>query len=139
MEIVKKNTKAGPKSEALEKIQAINEVLFTNSAYHHGFLGGTLGLLYYYFNAYKVLQSNMLLQKAEALLEQVFEDVNETGKGIIGASLSNGAAGFAFAVNYLQKEGFIDFEAESELVDWSQHVSSSYALSGQGFSFYKSN
>ncbi|GAB2840308.1 glycoside hydrolase family protein [Ferruginibacter profundus] len=105
------------KDTARQKISAINNILQTNTAYHHGFLGGSLGLLYYYFNAHKVLQSPAILEKAEDLLAQVFEDINESGRGLIGASLSNGAAGFAYTVNYLQKEGLIDFDIAAEFSD----------------------
>ena len=83
------------KQAAREKIDAINTLLQAGTPYHHGFLGGSLGLLYYYYNAHKTLQSDKILESAETLLAQVFEDINETGRGFMGVSLSNGAAGFA--------------------------------------------
>jgi len=112
----------GLKETAAQKIRDINTILEVNTAYHHGFLGGNLGLLYYYFNAYKVLQSEALLEKAETLLAKVFEDINESGKGLIGASLCNGAAGFAYTVNYLQTEGFIDFDVDTEFAEMDRFL-----------------
>jgi lantibiotic biosynthesis protein len=110
------------KEKAHQKIEIINNVLNKHAAYHHGFLGGSLGLLYYYFNAYKALHTPDLLQKAEDLLAIVFEDINETGKGLAGVSLSNGAAGFAFTMNYLQQEGLIDFDVDTELVEMDEFL-----------------
>ncbi|NOT92170.1 lanthionine synthetase LanC family protein [Ferruginibacter sp.] len=118
------NTITAPnlKETARQKIAAINNLLQVSAAYHHGFLGGNLGLLYYYFNAHKVLQLATILEKAEALLAQVFEDINESGRGLIGASFSNGAAGFAYTVNYLQQEGFIDLEIDTEFLEMDKFL-----------------
>lgn len=112
---------------ALEKIQLINKLLLNNSTYHHGFLGGSMGLVYYYYNAYNVLQTSELLQKAEDILAQVFEDVNETGKGIMGASLCNGAAGLGYTVNYLQQHGFIEFDIDSDFAELDLYLFSAAA------------
>lgn len=122
METANISTERNLKETARQKIDAINNLLQANTAYHHGFLGGSLGLLYYYFNASKTLQSDSILEKAETLLAQVFEDINETGRGFRGVSLSNGAAGFAYTVNYLQQEGFIDIDIESELSEMDKFL-----------------
>jgi hypothetical protein len=43
---IEKNT---GKKLAEEKILLINNILAKNTSVHHGFLGGSLGLLYYYY------------------------------------------------------------------------------------------
>jgi lantibiotic biosynthesis protein len=107
---------------AKEKILLINNILGKNAHIHHGFLGGSLGLLYYYYHAGKVLQNNAFTINAENLLAKVFEDINNTGKGMVGPLFGNGAAGFAYTVNYLQENEFIDFDIENEFTDLEKYL-----------------
>jgi lantibiotic biosynthesis protein len=98
------------KEEVRNKIEKINELLIQEETMFNGFLGGNLGLLYYYYHAAKVLNDKVLLEKAETLLYNVFEDINK-GSGLLqGPLFSNGAAGFTYAVNHLQKNNYIDFD-----------------------------
>jgi lantibiotic biosynthesis protein len=114
--------KSTGKKLAEEKILLINNILAKNTSVHHGFLGGSLGLLYYYYHAYAVLQNDAILQKAESLLAKVFEDINDTGNGINGSLFGNGAAGFSYTVNYLQQNGLINFDVENEFADLEKHL-----------------
>jgi lantibiotic biosynthesis protein len=114
--------KSTGKKLAEEKILLINNILAKNTSVHHGFLGGSLGLLYYYYHAYTVLQNDTILQNAETLLAKVFEDINDTGNGMSGSLFGNGAAGFTYTVNYLQQNGFIDFDVENEFADLEKHL-----------------
>jgi lantibiotic biosynthesis protein len=114
--------KSTGKKLAEEKILLINNILAKNTSQHHGFLGGSLGLLYYYYHAYAVLQNDTILQKAESLLTKVFEDINDTGNGINGSLFGNGAAGFTYTVNYLQQNGLINFDVENEFADVEKHL-----------------
>jgi lantibiotic biosynthesis protein len=114
--------KSTGKKLAEEKILLINNILAKNTSVHHGFLGGSLGLLYYYYHAYAVLQNDTILQEAETLLAKVFEDINDTGNGMNGSLFGNGAAGFAYTVNYLQQNGLINFDIESEFADVEKHL-----------------
>jgi lantibiotic biosynthesis protein len=116
---IEKNT---GKKLAEEKILLINKILTKNTSLHHGFLGGSLGLLYYYYHAYSVLKNDKILQEAEALLAKVFEDINDTGNGMNGSLFGNGAAGFTYTVNYLQQMGFIDFDVDNEFADIEKHL-----------------
>ncbi len=114
--------KSTGKKLAEEKILLINNILAKNTSVHHGFLGGSLGLLYYYYHAYTVLQNDTILKNAETLLAKVFEDINDTGNGMSGSLFGNGAAGFTYTVNYLQQNGFIDFDVENEFADLEKHL-----------------
>lgn len=108
---------------AQEKILKINTILAESQCVHHGLLGGSLGLLYYYYHAAKVLNDVSLNQKAEALLMEVFEDVNNNNKSnLIGSFYSSGGAGLGFTVDYLQKHKFIDFDIESEFIDLDKYL-----------------
>ncbi len=107
-----------------EKLTKINHVLEGNTCRDHGFATGTLGLLYYYFHAGKALAEDGLVKQADGLLEGLFNDLNGNGggmwvdgEGMRGSFLSNGAAGLGYVVNYLQNQGFIDFDVEHEFRD----------------------
>lgn len=116
--IVKDTTRESAK----EKILLINNILDKQSSIHHGFLGGSLGLLYYYYHASKVLQNKVLLINAENLLAKVFEDINSTAAGMNGPLFGNGAAGFAYTVNYLRLNEFIEFDIEKEFADLEKYL-----------------
>jgi hypothetical protein len=97
-----------------EKITKINTVLAGNPCPTHGFTGGTLGLLYYYFHAGKVLGDGELTATADGLLEGIFNDLNHADGGLRGSFLSDGGAGLGWVVNYLQGHGYIDFDIDHE-------------------------
>ena len=97
-----------------DKVHKINKLLATSEIITHGFYGGSLGLLFYYFSAGEKLADKNLTQKANQLLDKVFEDMNDNAGGLNGISLSNGGAGLAAVVNYLQKNNFIEFDIDEE-------------------------
>jgi lantibiotic biosynthesis protein len=105
----------------IEKIYKINDQLNSATCYQHGLLGGTLGLLFYDYNAGRLLQEPSLGDKGLALLENVFDDVNTEG-GLVGAAYSNGAAGLGYVVNYLQANDFIDFDIDTEFADLDEYL-----------------
>lgn len=107
---------------AKQKIKKINEILIQSKTYSNGLLGGSVGLLYYYYNAAKVLNDNALLSSAENLLYNVFEDINKGGGHLQGPLFSNGATGFAYTVNYLQKNKFIDFDIDENFAELDEYL-----------------
>lgn len=110
------------KALALEKIDKINTILSDSSCPHNGLLGGSLGLLYYYFHVADILQDPLLQEKAELLLAAVFEDVNGEDARLSGSAYSNGATGLAYAVNNLQKNNLIHFDINSEFSDLDEFL-----------------
>ncbi len=107
---------------AKQKIKKINEILIQSETYGNGLLGGSVGLLYYFYNASKVLNDNILLNSAETLLHNVFEDINNGGGHLQGPLFSNGATGFAYTVNYLQSKGFIDFDVNDNFSELDEYL-----------------
>jgi lantibiotic biosynthesis protein len=107
---------------AKQKIKKINEILVQSKAHSNGLLGGSVGLLYYFYNASKILNDNGLLNSAETLLHNVFEDINKGGGHLQGPLFSNGAAGFAYTVNYLQKNNFIDFDIDETFSELDEYL-----------------
>lgn len=111
---------------AKEKIAKINELLAAAPPLlFHGLFNGSLGLLMHYYQAGKALQNEALVEAGEAMLGKVFEDMNETEGGLIGAALSSGGAGLAFTANYLQQHGWIDFDTDEELLDLDTYLAES--------------
>ena len=101
---------------AKEKLKIINELLLQSTPQSSGFLGGSLGLLFYYFNASKTLNDNILYNEAQQLLHNVFSDVNNGAGNLHGSFFSNGAAGLGYTINYLQQNKFIQFNVDDEFV-----------------------
>jgi lantibiotic biosynthesis protein len=111
------------KQLAIEQIKKINTLLETApSTLFHGLYNGTLGLLHYYYHAGKALNDEALLEKAAEMLGHVFDDMNESDGGLVGAALSSGGAGLGFAANYLQQQGLIEFDTEEELSDLDDYL-----------------
>lgn len=110
------------KKLALEKIHKINNILSESRCPHNGLMSGSLGLLYYYFHVSAILQDPLLQQKAELLLESVFEEVNGEQARLSGSAFSNGATGLAYTVNNLQQNKLIDFDINSEFADLDEFL-----------------
>jgi lantibiotic biosynthesis protein len=111
------------KQLALERLRTINHLLAGGAPLqHHGLFNGTLGLSYYYYHAGRVLQDDALLQQAEDMLAKVFEDMNENDGGLIGGTLGNGGAGLGFMANYLQQQGYIEFDTDEELAELDNYL-----------------
>lgn len=107
---------------AKQKIKKINEILIQSTPTSNGLLGGSVGLLYYFFNASKQLNDNVLFNNAETLLYNVFEDINKGGGHLQGPLFSNGATGLAYTVNFLQKNNFIEFDVEESFVELDKYL-----------------
>nr|WP_162903149.1 lanthionine synthetase LanC family protein [Taibaiella koreensis] len=104
------------------KLARINEVLAATQPLHHGFLGGTLGLLYYYYYAAEALQDESLYDKADVLIEQVFENLNNDSSLLSGYAFSDGAAGLGYVLNNLQQNGLLEFDVETELAGIDRYI-----------------
>lgn len=105
-----------------KKLARINEVLAAAQPVHHGFLGGSLGLLYYYYYAGEALQDEALYDKADALLEQVFDNLNSDKGQLLGYTFSEGAAGLGYILNNLQQNELLDFDIDTELAGIDRYI-----------------
>jgi lantibiotic biosynthesis protein len=99
-----------------EKLTSINNILAQSPCREHGLAGGSLGLSYYYFHAGRALEDDRLADKGASLLQGLFEDLNTGGNGMRGSFLCDGGAGLGYVMNYLQGNGFLDFDVDEELV-----------------------
>ncbi len=102
---------------ALNKLQYILAAAENIPVYNHGLLTGSCGYSIFLFHAGALLGNNMLTSKAEQLIEKMFDDLNGDGKKFSGISYAGGATGFCYAMNYLQKNGFLELDVASEFED----------------------
>ncbi len=100
-----------------ETLKQINTLLAEQTPKINGYLGGRLGRTLYYFIAGKYQENKVLTSKANACLNEVFADLNGECKFLHGYNFSGGVAGFAYEINYLQKQGYIDFDCDNDLTD----------------------
>ncbi len=105
-----------------KRIESINQVLYPVTCANHGLMGGNLGLSYYYFHVGKILVKNDLYQKGAALLSAVIEDVNEEKDGLAGAFLSQGGAGLALVLSYLQQHEYVEYDIDEMLVHLDEYL-----------------
>lgn len=105
-----------PKQEVLFQISKINERLAGSRCFHHGFLGGSLGLLFYYYNYHLTINCRNSRDIGRRMLEKVFDDINdENSHQLAGPFLCAGAAGFSHVVHYLCRHKLINFDPAREL------------------------
>lgn len=105
-----------PKQEVLNQISKINERLEQSRCVHNGFLGGSLGLLFYYYNYHLTINRRNSRDIGRRMLEKVFDDINnENSYQLAGPFLCAGAAGFSHVVHFLCRHKLINFDPDREL------------------------
>lgn len=104
------------------QLENINNILSSNDSVQNSFLGGSLGILFYYFHLYNVTGDTAIFKKAESLIENVFEDVNNGDPKLLGTLFSSGGAGLGYVVNYLQKYKWIEFDINTEFKDLDSYL-----------------
>jgi lantibiotic biosynthesis protein len=104
------------------QLNQIHDIIANASGKHNTFLSGRLGVIFYYYHAYKATEDNSFNAKTESLLKQVFDDLNSANPGLIGTALSMGGAGLGYVVNFLSREKFLDFEIEKEFEELDKYL-----------------
>jgi lantibiotic modifying enzyme len=99
---------------AQNQLDKLNVILDSSTSRNDSFIGGQLGLIYYYFHLYKVTDDISYKVKVEDLLAKVFSNINSGCPQLIGTSFSAGGAGLGYVMNALCKEGFVSFDIEEE-------------------------
>jgi lantibiotic biosynthesis protein len=105
-----------------QKLDAIHSILEKTTAKNDTFLGGNLGSAFYYYHLYRVSGNKAFSGKAEDLVAEVFERLNSDNPQLVGSSFSSGGAGLGYAVNFLSKEGFLDFDVDTEFYDLDKYL-----------------
>lgn len=83
---------------------------------NNGILSGRLGLIYYFFNMYKINSNDIYLTKISELLESVFENSNDKNNKISNElDFSDGLCGLGFILNELIHAEILDANYNEQL------------------------
>jgi len=94
--------------------EIIHRVIRGATVYNDGLFGGTLGLILYYYQYAEITDDPKARQKADDLLADLFDRVNNSAPRFVGHTLSAGTTGFAYVSQYLNKRGIIDIDFKRE-------------------------
>ncbi|NQX38195.1 Lanthionine synthetase C-like protein [Pedobacter steynii] len=92
------------------------QILAHNDQAGNSLYSGKLGSILYFFEAGRI-KGEIFTDHAEALLAELFEEMNAAETVFTDFSLANGYVGLPLLVNYLVKEGFIDLGVDQEFYD----------------------
>jgi lantibiotic biosynthesis protein len=105
-----------------KKLDKIHSILDKTTGKNDTFLGGNLGSAFYYYHLHKATGNKVYSARAEELVADVFERLNSDNPQLVGASFSTGGAGLGYAVNFLSKEGFLDFDVDTEFQELDKYL-----------------
>lgn len=103
-------------SLALEKIEDINKILIQDvpALNNIGLLNGKMGISIYFFHLARKTGSKEHQEFAEALIDDVFDEV---GKNQLILDFENGLAGIAWGIEHLTKNKFVEADTDLVLTD----------------------
>ncbi len=107
---------------ALNQLASIHEHISGSQPKNDSFIGGALGLAFYYYHSYKVFEQNTLGDRAQELIEEIFANIDSGSARLAGPAFSNGGAGLAYTVHFLSREGFLDFDVDHEFVELHKYL-----------------
>ncbi len=107
---------------ALQKLDRLNRFLESGASRNDSFLGGQLGLVYYYFHLYNFNGDEAVKTRGEELLQEVFANFNSGYPRLVGTSFSTGGAGLGYVVNALAKGRFINFDITAEFAEFDRYL-----------------
>ncbi|HEU4555519.1 MAG TPA: lanthionine synthetase C family protein [Chitinophaga sp.] len=104
------------------QLDKLNALLEARASSNDTFLRGKLGLIFYYYHLYKVTEQPEIKHRTEEMLEQVLANISSAVPGLAGAALSTGGAGFAYTVDFMQRESFLKFEVDNEFEELDKYL-----------------
>jgi lantibiotic modifying enzyme len=107
---------------ALKQLARIQEHISGSQPKNDSFIGGALGLAFYYYHSYKVFEENRLGDRAQELIEEIFANIDSGSARLAGPAFSNGGAGLAYTINFLSREGFLDFDVDHEFEELHKYL-----------------
>lgn len=102
------------RNTSILKLDSIHKVIEHAPVYNDGLFGGVLGLILYYYHYAEITGDLGTRQKADELIADLFERVNHGSPRFIGHTLSAGTTGFAYIVQYLNKQGVLELNFKDE-------------------------
>lgn len=107
---------------AQKQLDRLNRLLDVSASADDTFIKGRLGMIFYYYHLYKVTEIPALKDRTQAMLEQVFDNINAARPSLVGAALGTGGAGFGYIVNFLCREGFLELEVDNEFEELDKYL-----------------
>lgn len=107
---------------AQKQLDKLNRLLDNSASADDTFSKGRIGMIFYYYHLYKVTETPALKHRIGTLLEQVFDNINTARPGLVGAALGTGGAGFAYIVNFMCREGFLELEVDNEFEELDKYL-----------------
>jgi lantibiotic biosynthesis protein len=107
---------------AEKQLHRIHNILKCRTSKNDAFLGGQLGLVFYYYHLYKVTEDKEYGDSAKEMLRQIFNNLNSGAHRLAGSAFSSGGAGLGYVVNYMSAEGFIPFDIEDKFCELDRQL-----------------
>jgi len=107
---------------ALRQLEKIQQQVDGNKPVDDSFLNGGLGLAFYYYHASRVSEEKKFGDRAHEIVEEIFVSLDSGLPRLAGPAFSNGGAGLCYVINFLNREGFLDFEVEAEFEELDRYL-----------------
>jgi lantibiotic modifying enzyme len=104
------------------QLDRLSAIIGGSTSRNDSFIGGQLGLTYYYYHLYKVTGEQEYKTKVDKLLGQVFANINSSCPRLIGTSFASGGAGLGFVMNTLSMEGAVPFNIDQEFEELDKYL-----------------
>ena len=85
-------------------------------------LGGRLGLALYYHALYEAFDKTSHAEKAMALLEQVFANLQKDSLQLFGNAFGGGAAGLGWVVTQFHQSGLVESDLQDDLAALDEYL-----------------
>jgi lantibiotic modifying enzyme len=103
-------------------LKKINKEIINLSHSDDTFFSGKTGMLLYEFYLWQATHQKKHYAKANQLINEIFENLNNDNPKFSGASYANGAAGFCYVVTMLNKYRFLEISLDEDLVSLDEFL-----------------
>lgn len=103
-------------------LKKINKEIINLSHSDDTFFSGKTGMLLYEFYLWQATHQKIHYEKANQLINEIFENLNNDNPKFSGASYANGAAGFCYVVTMLNKYRFLEISLDEDLVSLDEFL-----------------
>lgn len=103
-------------------LKKINKEIIHLSHSDDTFFNGKTGVLLYEFYLWQATNQKTHYEKANQLINEIFENLNNDNPKFTGASYANGAAGFCYVVTMLNKYRFLEISLDEDLASLDEYL-----------------
>lgn len=103
-------------------LKKINKEIINLSHSDDTFFNGKAGMLLYEFYLWQATHQKKHYEKANQLINEIFENLNNDNPKFSGASYANGAAGFCYVVTILNKYRFLEISLDEDLASLDEYL-----------------